>query len=62
LQEQAKIDTGGVSQALKDLLIPGVGPYNAWKRVGTSIRGPELEKLKHKEEDKKRKEEKKPKK
>jgi len=42
LREQAERDSGGINQVLKDILIPGVGPYNAMKRLGTSIRGSEL--------------------
>lgn len=37
LGEQAETD----ESMWKNLLIPGVGPYNAMKRLGTSIRGPE---------------------
>ena len=42
LEEQAQHDAGGFGQAMKNILIPGVGPYHAMKRVGHSIRGPEL--------------------
>jgi len=38
LGEQAETD----ESMWKNLLIPGVGPYNAMKRLGTAIRGPEL--------------------
>ena len=38
LQEQAVAD----EDMWKNLLIPGVGGYNAMKRLGTSIRGPEI--------------------
>ena len=53
LEEQSKRDAGGIKQVLKDILIPGYGPYNSMKRVGTSIRGPELEALKAELESKK---------
>jgi len=47
LQDQARRDElGGAGTALANLLIPGVGPYNAFKRLGTSIRGPELKSMK----------------
>ncbi len=45
LKEQAKTDAGGVRTVLQDLLIPGVAPYRGLKRLGTSIRGPELKKM-----------------
>ena len=42
MTEQATHDRKGIRQVLLDLLVPGVGPYHAFKRHGTSIRGPEL--------------------
>jgi hypothetical protein len=41
LLEQAHHDKDSFS----NLLLPGKGPYNMAKRVGTSIRGPEFEKI-----------------
>jgi hypothetical protein len=38
LKQQAEAD----QDMWKNILVPGVGPYNAMKRIGTSIRGPEL--------------------
>ena len=44
VKEQAKHDVdGGIRQALLNVLVPGVGPYNAYKRLGMSIRGPEMQ-------------------
>jgi hypothetical protein len=40
--EIAEADTGGVGKVLANLLIPGVAPYRMMKRLGTSIRGPEI--------------------
>ncbi len=48
LEDQAELDTGGTKEVLKDLLIPGLGPYRSMKRLGTSIRGPELKEMKAK--------------
>ena len=42
MSQQAKSDVGGWKTVLQNLLIPGVGPYRGFKRLGTSIRGPEL--------------------
>lgn len=39
LEEQAKSD---VDSSWKSLLIPGFGAFNDWKRMGTSMRSPEL--------------------
>jgi len=44
-EDQADEDTDKRS-LLKNLLIPGRASYNKWKRVGTSIRSPELKALK----------------
>jgi hypothetical protein len=44
LKEQAKMESRGGRTALENLLIPGVAPYRGYKRLGTSIRGPELQK------------------
>ena len=46
LKDQGRMDSAGGKQVLKDLLIPGVAPYNSMKRLGTSIRGPELKEMK----------------
>jgi hypothetical protein len=46
LKDQGRMDSAGGRQVLKDLLIPGVAPYNSMKRLGTSIRGPELKEMK----------------
>ena len=46
LKEQGRRDSAGVKQVLRDLIIPGVAPYNSMKRLGTSIRGPELKEMK----------------
>jgi hypothetical protein len=51
LKEQGRRDSAGVKQVLRDLLIPGVGPYNSMKRVGTSIRGSELKEMKAEADD-----------
>lgn len=47
LEDQAQHDQlGGLGTALTNLLVPGVGPYRGFKRLGTSIRGPELKEMK----------------
>jgi hypothetical protein len=51
LKEQGRMDSAGVKQVLRDLLIPGVAPYNSMKRLGTSIRGPELKEMKAEADD-----------
>jgi hypothetical protein len=40
LEEQAEADKSTWS----NLLVPGKGPYNSFKRLGTSVRGPEITK------------------
>ena len=42
LEQQAEHDAGGIGQILANLLIPGVAPYHASKRIGFSIRSKEL--------------------
>ena len=54
LAEQAEGDNGGIGTVLQNLLIPGVGPYRAMKRLGTSIRGPELQEMQGQDRKKKK--------
>lgn len=58
-KSQATHDTR-LKHDILNLLVPGVGPYNSFKRLGYSIRHPELTKakLKQREEDDKNKEKK----
>jgi len=43
LKDQAEFDSNdGVARTLANLLVPGVGPYNTFKRLGASIRSPEM--------------------
>jgi len=58
-EDMAEEDTRGIGNALLNLLVPTRAPYKAWKRVGYSVRNPDLEKTKEKVEDKKEKEKKK---
>lgn len=55
LSHLAKRDeNSGVIQGLLDILVPGVGPYNAAKRLGTMIRSPEIKQLRSKNDETRR--------
>jgi len=56
--EQADIQAESpIKTILQNLLIPGVGPYRGFKRLGTSIRGPELKKMQAEKKEKREGEE-----
>lgn len=47
LEDQAEAEASeDFSTALANVLIPGLGPYKGFKRLGTSIRGRELKDMK----------------
>jgi hypothetical protein len=47
LARQAEYDSNdGMLRALGNVLVPGMGPYNAFKRTGAAIRSPEMRKIK----------------
>lgn len=47
LAQQAEYDsTDNIGRAIANLLVPGKGPYNAYKRTGAAIRSPEMKKVK----------------
>ena len=47
-KEIADRETDDESTWLKNLIIPGVGPYHYYKRLGNSIRGPEIKEQRRK--------------
>lgn len=47
MKEQAEFDSNdGVLRALTNVLVPGVGPYRGFKRIGAAIRSPEMKDIK----------------
>lgn len=58
LKQQANYDsTDNALRAIANVLVPGYGPYNAFKRIGAGIRSPEMKAIKaDREQDKARRE------
>ena len=58
LKQQANYDsTDNALRAIANVLVPGYGPYNAFKRVGAGIRSPEMKAIRaDREQDKARRE------
>jgi hypothetical protein len=46
LAQQAEYDAGdNMLRAVGNVVVPGMGPYNSWKRTGAAIRSPEMNQI-----------------